>query len=46
MVNQVNFGLIEQGVQIFDPANTYIAPDAEIAPGASLLPGCHIRSGC
>lgn len=46
MVNQVNFGLIEQGVQIFDPANTYIAPDAEIAPGATILPGCHIRSGC
>lgn len=46
MVNQVNFGLIEQGVQIFDPANTYIAPDAEIAPGATILPSCHIRSGC
>lgn len=46
MVSRVNFALIEQGVQIFDPANTYIAPDAEIAPGATILPGCHIRPGC
>lgn len=46
MVNQINFSLIEKGVQIFDPANTYIAPDAEIAPGATILPGCHIRPGC
>lgn len=45
-VDQVNQALIEQGVQIFDPANTYIAPDAEIAPGATILPGCHIRPGC
>lgn len=46
MVNRVNFALIEKGVQIFDPANTYIAPDADIAPGATILPGCHIRPGC
>lgn len=46
MVSRVNFGLIEQGVQIFDPAGTYIAPDAKIAPGATILPGCHIRPGC
>ena len=46
MVNRVNFTLIEKGVQIFDPANTYIAPDAEIEAGATILPGCHIRPGC
>lgn len=45
-VSRVNFALIEKGVQIFDPAGTYIAPDAEIAPGATILPGCHIRPGC
>ena len=38
--------LIKKGVQIFDPTNTYIAPDADIAPGAVILPGCHIRPGC
>ncbi len=46
MVSRVNFTLIEKGVQIFDPANTYIAPDAEIEAGATILPGCHIRPGC
>lgn len=46
MVNRVNFTLIDKGVQIFDPANTYIAPDAEIEAGATILPGCHIRPGC
>ena len=46
VMNRVNFGLIEKGVQIFDPTNTYIAPDAEIAAGATVLPGCHIRPGC
>lgn len=46
LIDRVNFALIEQGVQIFDPANTYIAPDAQIAPGATILPGCHIRPGC
>ena len=46
MIQRVNFTLIEKGVQIFDPASTYIAPDADIAPGATILPGCHIRPGC
>lgn len=46
MVNQINFSLIEKGVQIFDPASTFIAPDAEIEAGATILPGCHIRPGC
>ncbi len=46
VIRRVNFGLIEKGVQLFDPTNTYIAPDAEIAPGAVILPGCHIRPGC
>ena len=46
MVNRVNFTLIDKGVQIFDPANTYIAPDAEIEAGVTILPGCHIRPGC
>lgn len=46
VVNRVNFALIEKGVQLFDPANTYIAPDAQIEPGAVILPGCHIRPGC
>ena len=46
LIRRVNFGLIEKGVQLFDPANTYIAPDADIAPGAVILPGCHIRPGC
>lgn len=44
--NRVNFGLIQNGVQLFDPTSTYIAPDAEIEPGAVILPGCHIRPGC
>ncbi|WP_283674342.1 DapH/DapD/GlmU-related protein [Butyricicoccus sp. Marseille-Q5471] len=44
--SRINFGLIAQGVQIFDPDHTYIAPDAKIAPGATILPGCHIRPGC
>ncbi len=38
--------LIQQGVQIFDPLHTYIAPDAQIAAGAVILPGCIIRAGC
>ena len=46
VMNRVNFGLIEKGVQIFDPSSTYIAPDADIAAGATILPGCHIRPGC
>lgn len=46
MVNRVNFTLIDKGVQIFDPANTYIAPDAQIEAGVTILPGCHIRPGC
>ena len=46
MIQRVNFALIDKGVQLFDPANTYIAPDADIAPGATILPGCHIRPGC
>ena len=46
MMQRINFGLIKKGVQIFDPTNTYIAPDADIAPGAVILPGCHIRPGC
>lgn len=46
LVQRVNFALIEKGVQLFDPAGTYIAPDADIAPGAVILPGCHIRPGC
>ena len=46
MMQRVNFALIRKGVQIFDPAHTYIAPDADIAAGATILPGCHIRPGC
>ena len=46
LMQQINFGLIEKGVQLFDPAGTYIAPDAEIEAGAVILPGCHIRPGC
>ena len=46
MMQRINFGLIKKGFQIFDPTNTYIAPDADIAPGAVILPGCHIRPGC
>ncbi|MDO4269592.1 MAG: DapH/DapD/GlmU-related protein [Eubacteriales bacterium] len=46
MIQRVNFTLIDKGVQIFDPAGTYIAPDAEIEAGAVILPGCHIRPGC
>lgn len=46
LVRRINFALIERGVQIFDPDNTYIAPDAVIAPCAVILPGCHIRPGC
>lgn len=46
MVSRINFALIHKGVQIFDPENTYIAPDAQIEAGATILPGCHIRPGC
>ena len=38
MMQRINFGLIKKGVQIFDPTNTYIAPDADIAPGAVIGP--------
>jgi len=44
--NRINLQLLKNGVQIFDIANTYIAPDADIAPGAVILPGCTIREGC
>lgn len=43
---RINFALIEKGVHIFDPAGTYIAPDAKIEAGATILPACHIRAGC
>ncbi len=46
IVSKVNLELIEKGVSIFDPAATYISPDAVVEPGATILPGCHIREGC
>ncbi len=46
ITSRVNFLLIEKGVHIFDPAATYISPDADIAPRVTILPGCYIRKGC
>ncbi len=46
ITSRVNFILIEKGVHIFDPAATYISPDADIAPRVTILPGCYIRKGC
>lgn len=43
---KINMAHIANGVQIFAPESTYIAPDAEIGAGASILPGCMIYSGC
>lgn len=42
----INLQHIAQGVQIFAPEGTFIAPDAEIGAGAVILPGCLIRPGC
>ncbi len=46
VTSRVSFQLMSNGVHIFDPAATYISPDADIAAGAVILPGCHIRPGC
>lgn len=43
---RINLAHVANGVQIFAPEHTFIAPDAEIGAGASILPGCMIRLGC
>lgn len=35
--------MIEGGVHIIDPANTYVDPRCTVEPGAVLLPGCILR---
>ena len=42
---RINLQHIANGVQIFAPENTYIAPDAQIGAGTAILPGCLIRPG-
>lgn len=42
---RINMAHIANGVQIFAPEGTFIAPDAEIGAGAVILPGCLIRPG-
>ncbi|MGN1030956.1 MAG: DapH/DapD/GlmU-related protein [Butyricicoccaceae bacterium] len=46
LMTAVNFALIDQGVNIFAPEDTYIAPDASIGAGTVILPGTIIRPGC
>lgn len=46
LMRYINFGHIEKGVQLFDPENTYIAPESKIAAGAKIMPGCMIRGKC
>ena len=42
---RINFAWMDNGVSMFDPACTYISPDAEIGAGTTLLPGCMIHPG-
>ena len=42
---RINLAHIANGVQIFAPEGTFIAPDAEIGAGAVILPGSLIRPG-
>ena len=37
---RINLGHMEKGVQILDPANTYIGPTVVIASSAVIHPGC------
>lgn len=46
LMERIHFGLIEKGVFIMAPDNTYIAADAEIGAGTQILPGTMIRHGC
>ena len=46
LCKRINFSHIANGVQIFDPENVYIAPDAMIGRGTVILPGTIIREGC
>lgn len=46
LCKRINFAHIANGVQIFDPENVYIAPDAKIGCGTVILPGTIIREGC
>lgn len=39
---RVNHGLLDQGVLLWDPENSYIAPEAVIGPGTQILLGCQI----
>lgn len=39
---RVNHGLLDSGVLLWDPENSYIAPEALIGPGTQILPGCQI----
>ena len=46
LCKRINFGHIANGVQIFDPENVYISPDARIGARTVILPGTIIREGC
>lgn len=46
LMMEIHFRLMDQGVHIFAPENTYIAPDAVIGAGTVILPGTMIRKGC
>lgn len=43
LMRTINFGHIKNGVQLFDPENTYISIGTKIAAGARILPGCIIK---
>ncbi len=45
MKNKINQTLMENGVTLVDPQNTYIAPDTEIGIDTVILPGCVIEQG-
>ena len=46
LCRRINFGHIANGVQIFDPENVYISPDAVIGAGTVILPGTIVRENC
>lgn len=46
LCKRINFGHIANGVQIFDPENVYISPDAMIGSGTVILPGTIVRENC
>lgn len=45
LFNLKNKKLLEEGVIIIDPSQTYIEEDVQIGSGTVIYPGCYLRSG-